>query len=93
LVSRFVRGERVVTGRNRVSGGGVTAGIDFGVTLLAALRGEDAAKATQLMIEYAPAPPFNAGTPETAGPQITAMVRAMIADTDAEMIATEAALA
>jgi len=88
-----VRNERVVTDRNRVTGGGVTAGIDFGLTLLAALRGEDAAKATQLMMEYAPAPPFNAGTPETAGPQITAIVRAMIANTDAEMVATAAALA
>lgn len=87
-----IRGERVVTDRNRVTGGGVTAGIDFGLTLLAALRGENAAKATQLMIEYAPAPPFHAGTPETAGPEITAMVRAMIANTDADMVATAAAL-
>jgi cyclohexyl-isocyanide hydratase len=58
--------ERVVTDRNRITGGGVTAGIDFGLTLAAVLRGQAAAESAQLIIEYAPAPPFNAGTPETA---------------------------
>ena len=58
--------ERVVVDRNRVTGGGVTAGIDFGLTLAAILKGEDEAKRIQLTIEYAPQPPFNAGTPETA---------------------------
>ena len=58
--------ERVVQDRNRITGGGVTAGIDFGLTLAAILRGQEAAESAQLMIEYAPAPPFNAGTPETA---------------------------
>lgn len=62
--------ERVVTDRNRVSGGGVTAGIDFGLVLLATLLGEDVAKMTQLALEYDPAPPFDAGTPEKAGPAI-----------------------
>ncbi|WP_437938289.1 DJ-1/PfpI family protein [Sorangium sp. So ce341] len=62
---------RVVVDRNRISGGGVTAGIDFGLTLLALLRGEDVAKMTQLMLEYDPAPPFRAGTPEAAGPELT----------------------
>ncbi len=60
------RKQRVVTDRNRVSGGGVTAGIDFGLTLAALLRNRAEAEAIQLIIEYAPAPPFNAGTPETA---------------------------
>lgn len=55
--------ERVVIDRNRFTGGGVTAGIDFGLTPLAALRGEEAAKVTQLMLEYDPAPPFNTGHP------------------------------
>jgi cyclohexyl-isocyanide hydratase len=62
--------ERVVIDRNRITGGGVTAGIDFGLTLCALMRGEAAAQNIQLIIEYAPAPPFNAGTPETAPPEI-----------------------
>ena len=58
---------RVVIDRNRMTGGGVTAGIDFGLTLLAALRGDDVAKLTQLLMEYDPKPPFDAGSPERAG--------------------------
>lgn len=64
--------ERVVADRNRFTGGGVTAGIDFGLTLLAELRGEEVAKMTQLMMEYDPAPPFNTGHPRSAGPELTA---------------------
>ncbi len=59
--------ERVVIDRNRVTGGGVTAGIDFGLQLAAVLYGEEQAKEIQLMLEYNPAPPFNAGSPKTAG--------------------------
>ena len=59
--------ERVVIDRNRMTGGGVTAGIDFGLTIAAKLCGEEAAKLAQLMIEYDPAPPFDAGSPEKAG--------------------------
>jgi len=55
--------ERVVVDRNRISGGGVTAGIDFGLVLLAKLRGEEVAKMTQLMFEYDSKPPFDRGTP------------------------------
>jgi cyclohexyl-isocyanide hydratase len=62
--------ERVVIDRNRVTGAGVTSGIDFGLTLLSLLYGEDVAKMAQLMMEYHPEPPFNAGTPETAGEDI-----------------------
>ena len=58
--------ERVVHDRNRITGGGVTAGIDFGLTLAALLRSREEAEWVQLVIEYAPAPPFNAGLPETA---------------------------
>lgn len=71
--------ERVVVDRNRITGGGVTAGIDFGLTVLAALRGEVVARTTQLMLEYDPAPPFDAGSPERAGAELTAMVRGMLA--------------
>lgn len=62
--------ERVVIDRNRITGAGVTSGIDFGLTLLSLLCGEEVAKMTQLMMEYNPEPPFNAGTPETAGEDI-----------------------
>ncbi|AKJ02367.1 DJ-1/PfpI family protein [Archangium gephyra] len=57
---------RVVRDGHIVTGGGVTAGIDFGLTLAAELAGPEVAQAIQLMLEYAPAPPFNAGRPETA---------------------------
>jgi cyclohexyl-isocyanide hydratase len=58
--------ERVVVDRNRITGGGVTAGIDFGLTVAARLHGEVVAKEIQLMMEYDPAPPFRAGSPRTA---------------------------
>ena len=58
--------ERVVIDRNRVSGAGVTSGIDFGLTLLSMLKNETAAQIAQLMMEYDPAPPFNAGSPRDA---------------------------
>lgn len=63
--------ERVVADRTRLTGGGVTAGIDFGLTLLAELRGEHVAKLTQLMMEYDPQPPFDTGHPRTAGLELT----------------------
>ena len=57
---------RVVRDGNLFTGGGVTAGIDFALTMVAELAGPKAAQAIQLQIEYAPAPPFDAGTPERA---------------------------
>ena len=69
---------RVVADRNRFTGGGVTAGIDFGLTLLAELRGATAAKQTQLFMEYDPQPPFDAGSPDTAGPEMVQAVRAIL---------------
>jgi transcriptional regulator GlxA family with amidase domain len=57
---------RVVRDGHVVTGGGVTAGIDIALSIVADLAGEDVAKMIQLMIEYAPAPPFDAGRPETA---------------------------
>jgi len=71
--------ERIVRDRNRMSGGGVTAGIDFGLALAAELAGEDVAKEIQLFVEYNPAPPFDAGSPEGAGPELEARVRAALA--------------
>ena len=58
--------ERVVTDRNRITGGGVTAGIDFGLVLAAQWHGEETAKKIQLMMEYDPAPPFRSGSPREA---------------------------
>jgi cyclohexyl-isocyanide hydratase len=57
---------RVVVDRNRITGGGVTAGIDFGLKIVAMLRTRAYAEAVQLYLEYDPAPPFNAGSPEKA---------------------------
>jgi cyclohexyl-isocyanide hydratase len=66
--------ERVVIDRNRITGGGVTAGIDFGLYVIAKLFSEDVAKEVQLMLEYNPAPPFNAGSPKTADEKIVERV-------------------
>jgi cyclohexyl-isocyanide hydratase len=62
--------DRVVVDRNRITGGGVTAGIDFGLTIVSMLYGEEIAKIIQLLIEYDPAPPFDTGSPEKAGPEL-----------------------
>ncbi|MEO0456831.1 MAG: DJ-1/PfpI family protein [Cyanobacteria bacterium P01_A01_bin.114] len=62
--------DRVVVDRNRITGAGVTSGIDFGLTLLGLLCGEEVAKLAQLFMEYTPEPPFNAGSPETAGEDV-----------------------
>ena len=61
---------RTVFDRNRVTGGGVTAGIDFALALMAQIAGDDHARAVQLALEYDPAPPFDAGSPAKAGPAL-----------------------
>lgn len=71
--------QRVVRDRNRLSGGGVTAGIDFGLILAAELAGEDIAKRLALSFEYDPAPPFDCGSPAKAGPHLVAQVRDIMA--------------
>lgn len=68
--------ERVVRDGNVLTGGGVTAGIDFALTLAAELTDAATAQAVQLNLEYAPAPPFNAGTPDTAPADVVTAVRA-----------------
>jgi cyclohexyl-isocyanide hydratase len=70
---------RVCVDRNRVTGGGVTAGIDFALTLVSILASRKTAEAIQLGIEYNPAPPFNAGSPDTAPPEVLASVKEGIA--------------
>ena len=71
--------ERVVTDRNRITGGGVTAGIDFALTVAAEVAGIDKAKSIQLLIEYNPAPPFACGHPDTADADIVGNVRSAMA--------------
>ena len=61
---------RVVRDGNLITGGGVTAGIDFALTVAAEIAGPMVAQTIQLLLEYAPAPPFNAGRPETASPEV-----------------------
>ena len=65
---------RVVRDGDIITAGGVTSGIDFALVVAAELAGEGFAQAVQLNLEYAPAPPFNAGRPESAPPEILAMV-------------------
>jgi cyclohexyl-isocyanide hydratase len=63
--------QRVVVDRNRVTGGGVTAGIDFGLTIAGQLFGDSLAEEIQLAIEYLPSPPYQSGHPTTARDDVT----------------------
>ena len=84
--------ERVVRDGNVITGGGVTAGIDFAFVMLEELAGRDYAEAVQLGLEYAPAPPFNSGRPELARPEVLATVMArMSAAGDRSEVAQAAA--
>lgn len=69
---------RVERDGHLITGGGVTAGIDFAFVLLAELAGTDHAQVTQLQLEYAPAPPFAAGRPELAPPEVVDRVHARL---------------
>lgn len=77
--------KRYVIDRNRITGAGVTAGIDLGLAVAEIRRGRDYAEAVQLMAEYDPAPPFSAGTPDKAGPKTTEMMREMFTGFRAEV--------
>lgn len=78
---------RVVRDGNVITGGGVTAGIDMALTVMAEIAGADHARAVQLSLEYAPEPPFDSGRPERAGPAIVAAVRQRLATVAAESAA------
>jgi cyclohexyl-isocyanide hydratase len=67
--------QRVVVDRNRVTAGGCTAGMDFGLQLAAMLRGATIAQQIQLHLEYSPAPPFQSGSPATAPKDVVETVR------------------
>ena len=84
---------RVVRDGKFVTGGGVTAGIDFALTLVAEMLSPEAAQAIQLQIEYAPAPPFAAGSPATAPAEVLAAAKARGAGMRAEREALVARVA
>jgi transcriptional regulator GlxA family with amidase domain len=71
--------QRVVFDGKYVTAAGVSSGIDMGLALAARLAGDDVAKAIQLLIEYDPEPPFDAGAPHKAPAEIVANVRGMLA--------------
>ncbi len=71
--------KRVVIDRNRITGAGVTAGLDFGLTMASKLRGDDYARMLQLLFEYDPQPPFDAGSEAKAGDKIDRDARAVFA--------------
>jgi cyclohexyl-isocyanide hydratase len=80
--------ERVVTDRNRITGGGVTAGIDFALTIAADVLGVEVAKSIQLSMEYNPAPPFNCGHPSVADPAVLEELRRKRASSQAVRLET-----
>lgn len=87
---------RTVVDGNRITGGGVTAGIDFALTVIEAVAGAEFAQTLQLGLEYDPAPPFDSGSPAKAGPERVARYRAAVAkafpDREAELVAAAARL-
>jgi cyclohexyl-isocyanide hydratase len=70
---------RVCVDRNRITGGGVTAGIDFALTLVSIMVDRQTAEMIQLRLEYNPAPPFNSGSPDTAPAEVLAAMKQRIA--------------
>ncbi len=70
---------RVVVDRDRVTGGGVTAGLDFALTLIGILQGEQTGALVELVMEYDPAPPYGTGHPDRAPAELVETVRAMTA--------------
>ena len=79
--------QRVVIDRNRITGGGVTAGIDVALSIAAELHGRDVAEEIQLFVEYDPQPPFDCGSPRTAAPALMERVQAANAGRQAERAA------
>jgi cyclohexyl-isocyanide hydratase len=69
---------RVVIDRNRATGGGMTAGIDFGLTMLGEIDGVDAGRMAELMFEYAPQAPYGCGRPDLAAPELVTAAEAIL---------------
>ncbi|MGP8434980.1 DJ-1/PfpI family protein [Paraburkholderia fungorum] len=70
--------DRVVIDRNRLTGGGMTAGIDLGLAVLGHMMGEDKGKLFELLFEYAPQPPYGTGRPELASRETLESARALL---------------
>lgn len=81
--------ERYVIDRNRATGGGVTAGIDFGLVMMSEIAGEESARAAQLAVEYAPRPPFRSGTPKEAKPETLDLVQGLFSASNEAMTKLE----
>jgi transcriptional regulator GlxA family with amidase domain len=84
--------QRVVRDRNRITGAGVTAGLDFGLAMVAELRGDDHARQVQLLSEYDPQPPFDAGSADAVSPALLAAMTGMLAPQTARARAIARAL-
>ena len=82
---------RFVRDRNRMTAEGVTAGLDFSLALVAELRDKEYAQGVQLLAQYAPSPPFNAGEPGSAPPQVTKMIKEMLSPLKKDLSAAAAA--
>jgi cyclohexyl-isocyanide hydratase len=74
LVGAMYEKGRIVIDGNLITAGGVTAGIDFGLGVVAEIAGEPTARAIQLGIEYDPAPPFDSGHPDRASAAVKSAV-------------------
>ena len=86
-----VADQRVVVDRDRITGGGITAGLDFALTLIAEVIGPPAAQSIQLLFEYRPQPPFDSGSPKNAAPEVLSPVSGMIDSRKVELNAHIAA--
>jgi cyclohexyl-isocyanide hydratase len=84
LVGAIPEAKRVVVDRNRITGGGVTAGIDIALTIVGMICGHEVAEQIQLQLEYDPQPPFTSGHPSRATPELVAKARAAVVDRYAE---------
>ena len=93
LLGATLLAQRVVEDRNRITGAGVTSGIDFGLILAARMRGERFARMLQRINEHDPQPPFHAGSPKAAGQEAAEHLRHMLAPgiEQANAAATDAA--
>jgi cyclohexyl-isocyanide hydratase len=85
LVGATYEKGRIVKDGNVITAGGVTAGIDFGLSVVAEIAGEAAARAIQLGIEYDPAPPFDSGHPDRAPAQVKSALTARYAKANAAL--------
>lgn len=81
----IVSEDRVVRDGNVITGGGVTAGIDFALAVVAEIFGQETAEEVQLRYEYAPAPPFQTGRPDEAPPELVSRVRHALSSSEASL--------